>query len=137
MRLYALAHVGDGALGCHAEDLREAKAVIACTSVAAPAASASGNEQIGAVLSDDFVDEPLRRGRQHQAREPADEHQPQAETEPAAVRPHELAGFAPRGRGRHPFSSSDSMAWADCTAVPLRRSPLWHHPKVQVRHTIT
>ena len=65
-------------------------------------------QQIGAALADHLVDEPLRRGRQHEPRQAADEHQRQAERQPAAMGPDQLARLAPRGRGATRSSSVEA-----------------------------
>ena len=56
-----------------------------------------------AFVPDDIVDQPLRGRRQHQPRQAADEHEHQAEPEPAAVGPHKLACLAPRVGGVYPL----------------------------------
>ena len=95
-------------------------------------------QQLRATLADDFVDEPFGGGGQHQAREPADQHQPQAEAEPPPVRPHELLGLAPGGRGRHSLFFRHRFHGL-CGPYRITADTLasGHHPKVQVRHTIT
>ena len=61
VRLDVLAHVGDRALRRDAEHLRDARtSVTAWTSVAAPAASASGGSRSQCALRDDVVDQVLR-----------------------------------------------------------------------------
>ncbi len=60
--------------------------VTAWTMVAAPAASASGISRSARPLADDVVDQVLGRGGQDEADQAVDEHQRQAEREPALAR---------------------------------------------------
>jgi hypothetical protein len=99
-RLDALPHVGDGPLRRHPQDLREGERRHRLDDGGGPGHQRNRQQQIAAIAADHLVDEPLRRGRQHQARGPADEHEHEADDEAAAVRPHQLARFPPRGRAR-------------------------------------
>ena len=103
VRLHALAHVGDGALRRHAEDLRERERGHRLHERGGAGRQRDRHEQIGAVLPDHFVDELLGRRRQHQAGQAADEHKDQADRQPAPVRPEQLARLAPGVGGRHFF----------------------------------
>ena len=99
VRLHALAHVGDGALRRDAEDLREPERGDGLDHRRRAGRQGERQQQVGAVIANNLVDQPLGGGRQDQAREPADEHQQQAEPEAAAMGPDELARLAPRGGG--------------------------------------
>ena len=135
VRLHALAHVGDGALRGDAEDLRQPERGDGLHDGRGAGRERERQQQIGAVLADHFVDQPLGRRRQHQSGEAADEHQHEAEAEAPAVRPDELARFAPRGcgadllflRGVHREGSHDTTAAAFARLI---------NPEVQVRHAI-
>ena len=72
-----------------------AKPVAACTSVAAPAASASGQQQIAARLPITSSIRTFEVAGRTRPGEPADEHQSQAERQASAVRPDQLARLAP------------------------------------------
>jgi predicted nucleic acid-binding protein len=62
----------------------------------------------------------FRGRRQDEAGQAADEHEQEPEGQPAAVRPHELARFAPRGGGRDfPFRWFRSAAHAPSPAEHL------------------
>ena len=53
------------------------------------------HEQVGAALADDIVDEEFGRRGQNEPGKPVDEHQDEAEGQPAAMRPDELPGLGP------------------------------------------
>ena len=65
--------------------------------------SARRRQQLPVVLGDDVVHQILGGERRDEARDAADEHQPQAEREALAVRPDERAGFFPGARGEFLF----------------------------------
>ena len=98
VRLDALAHVGDRALRRDAQNLRQRERGHRLHSVAATAASAIGVSRSVRPLPTTSSMSHLRRERQDQAGEAADEHQRQAERQAAAMRPDQLARFAPGGR---------------------------------------
>ena len=80
VRLHALAHVGDRALRGDAEDLRQARTRSPPAPAwprRPPARSASADRSVRRSTTSSM--RYLERGRQHQARQPADEHQRQAE----------------------------------------------------------
>ncbi len=93
--LHLLAHVGDRALGGDAHDLRQGERRRRLDERRAGGRERERNEQVGALLSDDVVDEELRARREHQPREPVDEHEREADRELTAVRPDEGARLLP------------------------------------------
>jgi hypothetical protein len=102
VRLDAAAHVGDGALGGHAEHLRNREGGDRLDDRRGAGDQRERQQQIRLVPADDVVYQVLRRRRQHHADEPVDEHQREAEREPASAGQDELARLAPGG-GRGDF----------------------------------
>ena len=90
MRMFAMARWAATPSTCESEN-----AVAASTSVAAPAASASGIKQIGPPLADDVVDEELGGRGKNEAGEPVDEHQDEAEGQPPPMGPDQFPGLGP------------------------------------------
>ena len=74
MRMSAIARCAATPSTCDSEN-----AVTASTSVAPPAANASGISSSARPLPDDVVDQELGRRRKHQAGKAVDEHQREAE----------------------------------------------------------
>jgi hypothetical protein len=93
--LYALAHVGDGALGRDAENLGVGKGGHCLNQCGHTCRQGNGQQEVGALLADDFVNQVLRGSWQHQPCQTAHQHQPEAKRQAAAVRPDELARLTP------------------------------------------
>ena len=86
MRLDVLAHVGDRALRGDAEHLRQDERRDRLHDRRAAGDQRERHQQLCLLLADDVVDQILGRRRQDEAGEPVDEHQDQAERQPAAAR---------------------------------------------------
>ena len=92
-------HVGDRALRRHAQHLRQRERRDRLHERRRAGRERQRHQQIRAPLSGDIVDEVLGGGRQHETGQAVDEHQGQAEPDPPAARPDELARLAPDRRG--------------------------------------
>ena len=99
IRLHGAPHVGNGALGGDAEQLRQAKPGDGLDERGTAGRERQGQQQLGVMLIDDPVDDPLGRGGQDQARQPVDEQQAEPQGEAAAVRVDERPRLLP-GAGR-------------------------------------
>ncbi len=77
-----------------------AKAVAACTSVAAPAASASGTSRSPRDFPITSSMRDLGRRRQHEPRQPADDHEHEPDRQPSLARPDQVSRFTPDDRPR-------------------------------------
>ena len=95
VRLHALAHLGDRALRGDAHDLRERERRRALHDRRGGGDGGERHQQVDAMLSDDVVDEILRRVRQNEPGKPVDHHQHQTDGERAAMFAHELARLLP------------------------------------------
>ena len=112
-----LAHLGDGALGRHAEDLRERERRHRLHDRGARRREGQHGQEVGLAFADHVVHEELRRrGGQHEADGPVDEHQAETEREPCAMGPDQAARFFPgrreldSGFGSHGSTVSESGA---------------------------
>ena len=105
--LHALAHVRDGALRRHAEHLRQAKMTSRVDQRGGGGGQRQRNQQVCPSLADDVVDEKFGRGGKDEAGKPVDEHQREAERQPATMGPDQLPGLGP-GVGDVVFRFVDS-----------------------------
>jgi hypothetical protein len=97
-RLHPFAHVGDRALRGDSEDLTERKRGHRLHERRRPRSQRDRHQQLRSAAIHDVVNEVFGRGWQHQAGEPADQHQPQTEQQPPAMGPDQRARLAPCGR---------------------------------------
>jgi hypothetical protein len=77
--------------------------VTACTAVASSTASASIPEQVAASLRQHAVDEHLRAGGQHEARQSVDQHQEEPHRQLPAIARDQFPRLAPDHLRAHPF----------------------------------
>ena len=100
MRFHVLAHFGDGALRRDAEDLRNQERGGGADQGGGSGRQRQSREQLPMLLGDDVVHQILRRRREHQVGEAADDHQHQADRKTTPVGPHQRPRFRP-GTGGH------------------------------------
>ncbi len=93
--LQAHPHVGDGALRGDPEHLRQRKRRRGVNDGRGAGRQRQRHEQIRPAAADDIVDEKLGAGGKDEAGQAVDEHQDQAEGEPAPMGPYQLPGFCP------------------------------------------
>jgi hypothetical protein len=144
VRLQLLAHLVDRALGGDAEELARAPSRSPpAPAVAAPPASASGQEQPRPALAEDVVDQELRRRRQHEPGQAPDQSRASASSaqpsrRAAAPRPASGPRATPALRARQVAAaldapsasrprSSPSAGWpAGLLAVVVQRRETQH-----------
>ena len=95
--LHALAHLRDRALRGHPHHLREREGGQRLDQRGAPHHQRQRQEQIRLAFADHVVDQPLGRDRQREPREPAHEHEPEADREVLAVLGDERLRLSPGG----------------------------------------
>ena len=102
VRFHPPAHLGDRALGRHAEHLGQRKRRHRLHQRRGARRHRQRDQEVGAALADDVVNQVLGKRRQHESGETIDQHQRQADAEPAATRQDQRLGLLPRRR-RHLF----------------------------------
>ena len=100
MLLDAAPHVGDGALGGDAQHLREGEGRHRLHQRRRTGRHRQRHQPFHASLADHVVDQVLGGGGKHESGRAVDEHQPEAQGEPAAAGGDQRAGFLPRRRGQ-------------------------------------
>ena len=95
VRLDALPHLGYRPLRGHAHHLRQREGGDRLHDRGEHGEAGERHQQVGAVFSDDVVDEDLGRPRQDEAGEPVDDHERQADREGDAVLANERASLGP------------------------------------------
>ena len=103
VRLDVLAHLGDGALRRHAEHLGVGERRERVDRGREAGGKRQLRQQIPVAFADHVVHQVFRRRRQHEAGQPVDQHQHEAEREPLAVDPDQCARFFPRAGGKRRF----------------------------------
>ena len=96
VRFDVLAHVGDGPLRGDAQDLGVTERRDRVHEGRHAHSQGKFRQQVPMVLEDHVVHQELRRVRQDEAGQPADDHHPEAQREPAAMFPDERARLDPR-----------------------------------------
>ena len=92
-----LPHLGDCALRGDADDLREGEGADRLDQSCAADDERERHEQLGLALADHVVEQPLGRSREREPREPAHEHEAEADREVLPVRGDERPRLAPGG----------------------------------------
>ena len=99
MRLDPSPHVGDGPLRRDAEHLRQRERRHGLDDGRRAGRECQRHQHVRTALADDIVDQKFGRGGEHEADEAVDQHERQAEREPALAREDQGARFAPRSLG--------------------------------------